>query len=97
MRKFAAGLNGSVEAISGAARPATIRTRAIRPAATVVFEERKLAARSLSLRRVISEGGGAGPDFVRSMSALLIVSRVSRATRRAGAGRCLHTECRRRD
>src|SRR5271170_3837572 len=50
-RKLVAGLNGSVGAIHGASSAASKRMIVAAPAATVTFDARKLASRSLSLRR----------------------------------------------
>ena len=51
MRKLLAGSNGFVGAIKGARIAARKKISVSAPATTVTFDERKLARRSLSLRR----------------------------------------------
>src|ERR1700722_11331641 len=58
-RKLVAGLKGSVGAIHGANSAARKRTEVITAAATVTFDDRKLASRSLSLKRAMNVRGGA--------------------------------------
>src|SRR5271155_3078116 len=58
-RKLVAGLNGSVGAIHGANSAARKRTTVMTPAATVTFDDRKLARRSLSFKRAMKLRGGA--------------------------------------
>ena len=62
-RKLVAGLNGSVGAIQGASSAARKRMTVTIPAATVTFDDRKLARRSLSLRRPIRVRAGSDALF----------------------------------
>src|SRR5580658_2822804 len=58
-RKLVAGSKGSVGAIHGANSAARKRIRVTTPAATVTFDERKFANRSLSFKRAKNVRGGA--------------------------------------
>src|SRR5271168_4838578 len=71
-RKLVAGLNGSVGAIHGASSAARKRRIVTAPAATVVFDDRKLAIRSLSLRRPmkVRSGASSGRAAISAISSL---------------------------
>src|SRR5580658_4492988 len=71
-RKLVAGLNGSVGAIHGASSAARKRTIVTTPAATVIFDDRKLARRSLSLRRAVKVRSG--PDAPSGLAAISAIS-----------------------
>src|SRR5271166_504242 len=71
-RKLVAGLNGSVGAIHGASSAARKRTIVTAPAATVTFDARKLARRSLSLSRAMKVGSG--PDAPSGSAAISLIS-----------------------
>src|SRR5271166_5581134 len=71
-RKLVAGLNGSVGAIHGASSAARKRTMVTAPAATVTFDDRKLARRSLSLRRAMKVR--CGPEAPSGSTAISLIS-----------------------